>query len=128
MVGVTEQSASDPATPAPSATAPVPAPTGVPSVTARVVAFVAILVAGAAGAFIGWSFSDLQCEGDCTGPNSISAFVGAVLAAGGVGVVTVLGLRAMNEWRTVQARGGPPNRTPNKRPDPRANRTPPRVR
>jgi len=123
MVGVNDQPAPD-ATNAEAAEAL----TGIPSVTARVVAFAAIVIAGAAGAFIGWSFSDLQCDGDCAVPNSISALIGAVLAAGGVGVVTVLGLRAMNEWRTVQARGGTPSRTPNRRPDPRANRTPPRVR
>jgi hypothetical protein len=75
-----------------------------PSVTARVVAFSLILLAGAAGGFIGYAFTDLQCTGDCTVQTGIGALVGAVFAAGGTGVVTVLTLRAMGEWRTIQER------------------------
>lgn len=77
---------------------------GLPSVTARIIAFVAILAAGAAGGFIGWAFVDLQADGDATVAMGIGALVGAVITAGGVGVVTVLALRAMDEWRTIQAR------------------------
>jgi hypothetical protein len=81
-----------------------PAPTALPSVTARVVAFVVILLAGAAGGFIGYAFTDLQCRGDCTLQTGLGALAGAALAAGGTAVVTVLALRAMGEWRTIQAR------------------------
>ncbi|MDZ7734023.1 MAG: hypothetical protein U5R31_13995 [Acidimicrobiia bacterium] len=75
-----------------------------PSVGARVVAFGAIVIAGACGALIGYAFTDLQCEGDCTVPNGLSALAGAVLAAGGVAIVVVLALRAMGEWRTIRQR------------------------
>jgi hypothetical protein len=73
-------------------------------VGARVVAFAIILVAGLAGGFIGYAFTDLQCTGDCTVQTGIGAIIGAVFAAGGTGVVTVLTLRAMGEWRTIQER------------------------
>jgi hypothetical protein len=83
-------------------------------VGSRVLAFVLILLAGAAGGFIGYSFVDLQCEGDCTAQTGIGAVVGALLAAGGVAVVTVLTLRASGEWRRIQVRDAarPENRPP----------------
>jgi hypothetical protein len=83
-------------------------------VGARIVAFGLILLAGVAGGFIGYSFIDLQCEGDCSVQTGLGALVGAVLAAGGVAVVTVLTLRAMGEWKTIQHRDAakPENRTP----------------
>jgi hypothetical protein len=79
-----------------------------------VLAFVLILLAGAAGGFIGYSFVDLQCSGDCSAQKGIGAIVGAVLAAGGVAVVTVLTLRAMGEWKTIEQRDAarPENRPP----------------
>jgi hypothetical protein len=64
---------------------------------------VAIVVAGLAGGLIGWSFTDLQCHGTCTTPDGIGAVVGGAMAAGGVAVVAVLGLRAMGEWKRSQA-------------------------
>lgn len=112
----------------PPPTPPQLAPTGEPSVGARVIAFVAIVVGGAAGGFIGWSFVDLQCEGDCTLQAGLGGLAGAALAAVGVGIVTVLALRAMDEWKTIQARtGGAPDPTRDRR-DPRIGRKPPRVR
>ena len=75
-----------------------------PSVRARLLAFLAILIAGGAGALIGSSYVGLTCEGDCSTPQGVGAVVGAVIAAGGVAVVAVLVLRAMNEWRKVQSR------------------------
>ena len=77
-----------------------------PSVGARVVAFSAVLVAGLCGGLIGYAFTDLQCEGNCTIPAGLSGIVGAAVAAGGVAVVVVLALRAMGEWHTIQARDG----------------------
>jgi len=74
-----------------------------PSARARVLAFLAILTAGAAGALIGWSFVELQCHGACTGPAGVGAVVGGGAAAGGVAVVAVLTLRAMGEWRSIRA-------------------------
>src|SRR2546423_1905207 len=73
-----------------------------PSVPARAIAFVAILVAGLCGALIGYSFVRLQCTGKCTAPTGFGAVAGGGVAAGGVAVVAVLTLRAMGEWKTIQ--------------------------
>jgi hypothetical protein len=75
-----------------------------PSPRARALAFGAILLAGACGAVIGWSFVTLQCTGDCTTPGGLGAVVGGLVAAGGVAVVAVLTLRAMGEWKTIKER------------------------
>lgn len=72
-----------------------------PSPRARAVAFGSILLAGLCGALIGWSFVDLQCQGDCTTPGGVGAIVGGLSGAGGVAVVAVLTLRAMAEWKRV---------------------------
>ena len=75
-----------------------------PSPAARVAAFVAICLAGLAGALIGYSLVELQCDGDCAVPLGLGLFAGAVLAAGGMSVVAVLVLRALGEWRELQDR------------------------
>lgn len=89
-------------------------------------AFVAILVGGLCGGLIGWSVTDLQCGGEertvvvgrsavttttlapepssgrdpgCSTWAATGGLVGALTGAGGVGVVSVLVLRAMAEWR-----------------------------
>jgi hypothetical protein len=102
------------ADPGPSASAPssptAPAGTDVPalpSVGARLIGFAAIILAGAAGGFIGYAVTDLQCTGDCTTAKGIGGLVGATIVAVGVAIVVQLALRAMSEWRTIQARGGP---------------------
>lgn len=93
-------------------------PTALPSVMARVLAFLAILLAGICGGLIGYSVTDLQCgndddskaalaehrdpdegEGGCTTWAAGGAVVGGVIFAGGTAVVSVLVLRAMAEWR-----------------------------
>ena len=106
-------------------------PTALPSVTARLLAFLAVLLGGLCGGLIGYSVADLQCgggdevlvipddpdeapstsattappvddDGDddgCTTIAGLGAVGGAVIGAGGVGVVAVLVLRAMAEWR-----------------------------
>ena len=76
-----------------------------PSVQARVLAFVAILVAGGSGALIGYSYAHITCHGACATPEGIGAVVGGTIAAAGVAVVAVLVLRAMGEWRRIQAEG-----------------------
>lgn len=78
------------------------ADSALPPVFARVLAFSAILVGGACGGLIGYAFVDLQCEGDCTVPAGLFGLLGAVIAAVGVGVVSVLALRAMSEWRRTE--------------------------
>jgi len=74
-------------------------PTALPGVGARIVAFLAICVAGLAGLLIGMALVGVQCTGDCAVPKGIGAITGGVVAAGGVAVVAVLVLRAMGEWR-----------------------------
>jgi hypothetical protein len=75
--------------------------TALPSPLARAVAFAAIIVAGLCGALIGWSFVDLQCDGNCATPGGIGAIVGGLFGAIGVAVVSVLTLRAMAEWKRI---------------------------
>jgi hypothetical protein len=83
---------------------PEPSLSALPSPAARLAAFVAILVAGGAGGLIGYTLVDLQCDGDCALPLGIGTFVGAVGAAAGMSVVAVLVLRAVGEWREIEAR------------------------
>jgi len=73
-----------------------------PSVQARILAFGAILVAGACGGLIGYSTTKVGCTRSCATPDGIGGVVGAVLAAGGVAVIAVLVLRAMGEWRSIK--------------------------
>jgi len=76
-----------------------------PSVQARVLAFLAILIGGGAGALIGFSYVKVTCHGACGTPKGLGAVLGGGLAAAGVAVVAVLVLRAMGEWRRIQAEG-----------------------
>ncbi|MGE3620341.1 MAG: hypothetical protein AB7L84_07760 [Acidimicrobiia bacterium] len=80
------------------------APTPLPSTGARVAAFAAILVGGLCGGLIGFAFTDLQ--GASSLVSGIFAVLGAAIGAVGVGVVAVLALRAMGEWRAVEQRRG----------------------
>lgn len=73
-----------------------------PSRTARALAFVGILVGGAAGGLIGAGFTKLQCTGDCATPIAAGVLGGSVLFALGTAVVAVLGLRAVGEWKARQ--------------------------
>jgi hypothetical protein len=75
-----------------------------PSTGARVLAFGAILLGGLCGGMIGYSVTDLQCTGDCSTNTALGGVAGAVLGALGVAVIAVLALRAMGEWKTIQAR------------------------
>lgn len=74
-----------------------------PSVLARVLAFVSILVGGGAGGLIGYAFAELGgFEGPSVGLLTVAA---ALLGAGGVAVVAVLTLRAFGEWETIRRTG-----------------------
>lgn len=75
-------------------------PSAAPSRRARLVALLAIMFSGACGGLISYALTDLQCTGGCPTLAGIFGLVGAGIAAVGVGVVTVLALRAMTEWRT----------------------------
>lgn len=71
-----------------------------PSRPSQAMAFGSILLGGLCGGLIGFAFTDLQCSSSCTGASGISALIGAIVGAGGVGVVSILALRAMNEWKS----------------------------
>jgi hypothetical protein len=82
-----------------------------PSRTARVLAFVAVLLGGLAGGLIGYGLVSLQCEGDCGVPLGLGILIGAVVASVGMSIVAVLVLRALGEWREIEDRaaaGHPP--------------------
>lgn len=80
------------------------APTSLPSTGARILAFVAILVGGVCGGLIGYGFADISCTGDCSTVTGGAGVLGAAIGAAGVGVVSVLALRAMGEWSAGQKR------------------------
>jgi hypothetical protein len=102
--------------------------TALPSVTARLLAFAAILIGGVCGGLIGYSVTDLQCgngngtpvvlgapaaaaptttapprvhhhDSGCSAWSGGGGVLGALVGAGGTAVVAVLVLRAMAEWR-----------------------------
>lgn len=83
---------------------PTVIPSALPSGRARALAAIAILVGGACGAMIGYSFAELQCTGDCTVWKGTGLIVGALIASVGVAIVAVLTLRAMDEWQTTTER------------------------
>ena len=75
-------------------------PSAAPSSRARLVALLAIGFAGACGGLVGYAVTDLQCPGGCPTMAGVIGLGGAVITALGVGIVAVLALRAMAEWRT----------------------------
>ena len=75
-------------------------PSAAPSSRARLVALLAIVFAGTCGGLVGYTVTDLQCSGGCPTMAGVVGLGGAAIAAVGVGIVAVLALRAMAEWRT----------------------------
>ncbi len=75
-----------------------------PSRLSRTLAFLAVLIGGLCGGLIGYAFTDLQCDGDCTVQAGLGGLAGAVVGAVGVAIVAVLTLRAMDEWETIRRR------------------------
>ena len=75
------------------------APPTMPSRTAFLLSFLSVIVAGVFGGVIGYGLVDIDCARGCTGSKLLGAVLGAVIGAAGVGVVAVLVLRAMSEWR-----------------------------
>ncbi|MGB6056675.1 MAG: hypothetical protein WBF71_00315 [Microthrixaceae bacterium] len=74
-----------------------------PSVLARLLAFVAVFIGAGAGGTIGHSFATLAGFGG-TAVGFIT-FLSILLGAGGVAVVSVLTLRAFGEWETIRSKG-----------------------
>jgi len=79
-------------------------PSALPSVRARALAFVAILLAGVCGGLIGYGVVGVQCTGRCTTTKGWGLLTGALIGAVGVAVIAVLVRRAMGEWRVIQSR------------------------
>jgi hypothetical protein len=74
-------------------------PPTLPSRSAFLLAFLSVVVAGIFGGIIGYGLVDVGCTGSCETPKLAATLGGAMVAAGGVGVVAVLVLRAMAEWK-----------------------------
>src|SRR5262249_15402158 len=74
------------------------APPTLPSRTAFLLAFLSVVVAGCFGVIIRYGLADISADGGSGAQAVLGALVGAVLAAGGVGIVAVLVLRAQAEW------------------------------
>lgn len=70
-----------------------------PSRTAFFLAFGSVIVAGVFGGVIGYGLANIDCTRNCAGSRLLATIIGAVLGAAGVGVVAILVLRAMSEWR-----------------------------
>lgn len=83
-----------------------PVDSALPPTTARALAVAAIVFAGICGGLIGWKVIDLQVT-DAGFLAGLGGLVGAVVFAGGVGVVASLVLRAMSEWNTILEHGDP---------------------
>jgi hypothetical protein len=86
-----------------AATGPAPRSglSALPSSTARVLAFVAILAGGAIGAVIGYGVTKVSSPNASSTSLGVGALLGALFIAGGIAVVAVLVLRAMGEWRAL---------------------------
>ena len=106
-----------PRPPAPTTTTPttIPVPSlpdgqeapidsALPSTTARLLAFAAIVISGICGGLIGWKVAELSISGDAGIIPGLAGLAGAIASAGGVAVVAVLVLRAMGEWATIVER------------------------
>jgi hypothetical protein len=68
-----------------------------PSRASFVLAFSAVVVAGVLGGIIGFGITDVSSDSGFV--QFLGALVGATVGAVGVGVVAVLVLRAMAEWK-----------------------------
>ena len=75
------------------------APPTMPTRSAFLLAFVSVVVAGVFGGIIGYGLVDISSYGSSSSGRLAGALFGAVVAAGGIGIVAVLVLRAMAEWR-----------------------------
>lgn len=69
-----------------------------PSVRARVIAFVSIMALGGLGGAIGYWFGQLQTEGDALAVPGLLMLAGTLVFALGSAAVAVISLRALAEW------------------------------
>ena len=80
------------------------APPTMPSRTAFLVSVASVVVAGAFGGIIGYGLVGISSDKSTSSERLLGALLGAVVAAGGIGIVAVLVLRAMAEWRRGKPR------------------------
>ncbi len=74
-------------------------PSGLPSRGAYLLAFGSVVVAGIFGGIIGYGLVDVGTTGTANTAKLLGTLIGAAIGAVGVGVVAVLVLRAMAEWK-----------------------------
>jgi hypothetical protein len=72
-------------------------PPMLPGRGAFLLAFGGVVLAGILGGIIGFGIADVSSQSDAS--HLVGTLVGALIGAAGVGVVAVLVLRAMAEWR-----------------------------
>jgi len=68
-----------------------------PSRGAFLLAFGGVVFAGILGGIIGYGIADVSSQSDIS--HLLGTFIGSIIGAAGVGIVAVLVLRAMAEWR-----------------------------
>jgi len=73
-----------------------------PGLIPRVLAVLSIILGGLVGGLVGWALADIECTGDCANWKGAGLLIGAIVTAAGVAVVTILTLRAMDEWETIK--------------------------
>jgi hypothetical protein len=72
---------------------------------AFLLAYLGVVLAGLFGGAIGYGLVNVSSTGGTAVEKAIGALVGAIVAAVGVGIVAVLALRAMAEWRRPPGAG-----------------------
>jgi len=87
----------------PSGSAACPPATAAPPLHARVLAVLAIVIAGLSGGLIGYAVTDISCADGCPVQAGLIGLASAVGCAIGVAIVAVLTLRAMAEWNAKEA-------------------------
>jgi hypothetical protein len=83
--------------PVPPVAADSDVPPMLPSRTAYLLAFGGVVLAGVLGGIIGYGIADVGS--DSAFARFVGTLVGSMIAAAGAGVVAILVLRAMAEWR-----------------------------
>lgn len=74
-------------------------PAGLPSRGAYLLSFGSVVFAGIFGAIIGYGLVNVSSDEATAAEKLLGTIVGSIIAAGGVGIVAVLVLRAMSEWK-----------------------------
>jgi hypothetical protein len=74
-------------------------PAGLPSRTAYLLAFFSVVLAGVFGGIIGYGIVDVGSKGPANTAKLLGTLIGAGGGAVGVGIIAVLVLRAMAEWK-----------------------------